>query len=274
MAKNALDYIYKQMIWIVVVLSLGAYLLYRTIEFNGSIERVVNDPNAWLNTLFIVYLQITVQSGSRNQAMAVAMETEVFKKADEINDKIIKEVKNKMRKLRTYVRYLNEEEKAKIEDDFFFSNGDVPFEKMTKRQKRKFKKLKPLQHNIQGFNYPLYYQLDKNRTLSYEASFDASKGSKSRAIKKIMQGLIYSGITTNVAFNANGIKEAFISIGIISVGLIITFVLSYHPVYFKLTKQLPKIVIQKDNLYQSFLENEHSVSEEKTVEFSNQKLID
>ena len=93
MAKNALDYIYKQMIWIVVVLSLGAYLLYRTIEFNGSIERVLNDPNAWLNTLFIVYLQITVQSGSRNQAMAVAMETEVFKKADEINDKIIKEVK-------------------------------------------------------------------------------------------------------------------------------------------------------------------------------------
>lgn len=264
--NNALDYIYKQMIWIVVVLSLGAYLLYRTVEFNGSIERVINDSNTWLNTLFIVYLQITVQSGSRNQAVSVAMETEVFKKADEINDRIIRQIKNKMRKFREYVRRINEEEKAKIEDDFYFGLGDLKFDELSRKQKRKLKKLKPLQHNIQGFNYPLYYQLDKNRTLSYEASFDISKGNRTRTIKKLIQGLIYSGITTNVAFNANGIKEAFISIGIISVGLIITFVLSYHPVYFKLTKQLPKVVILKDNLYQSFIENESMIEEPKALD--------
>ncbi len=252
--NKLLDNVYKYSVWIITSLAIIGYFAYKTLIFNGSIESVLNSWDTWTNLAFIIFLNITVQSGAIDSGISNGLSSEEFNLADKLNNKIIASVNNEMDDFRNFIKKLNKAELLRMQEDYLFSVGDKKIEDLDKKQLKKFKKLKPIQHNVYGFNLPLYYELTRNGHINYRASFNRNKHKYLNKGGKILSGVMFGGMTVNMAFNATGLGEALVSVLIISIGLMLTFIMSFVPYTFKLRFDLPKKVILKKTLYDSYVD--------------------
>lgn len=252
--NKLLDNVYKYSVWIVTLLAIIGYFAYKTLTFDGSIESVLNSWDTWTNLAFIIFLNITVQSGAIDSGISNGLSSEEFELADKLNNKIIGSVNNEMDDFRVFIKKLNKAELLRMQEDFLFSVGDKKVEDLTDKELKKFKKLKPIQHNVYGFNLPLFYELTRDGKINYRASFNRNKGRAKARIMKIVSGVMFGGLTINMAFNTTGLGEALVSVLIIGIGLMLTFVMSFVPYTFKLRFDLPKKVILKKTLYDSYID--------------------
>jgi hypothetical protein len=252
--NKLLDNVYKYSVWIVTSLAILGYFAYKTLTFDGSIESVLNSWDTWTNLAFIIFLNITVQSGAIDSGISNGLSSEEFELADKLNNKIIGSVNNEMDDFRVFIKKLNKAELLRMQEDFLFSVGDKKIEDLTDKELKKFKKLKPIQHNVYGFNLPLFYELTRDGKINYRASFNRNKGRAKARIMKIVSGVMFGGLTINMAFNTTGLGEALVSVLIIGIGLMLTFVMSFVPYTFKLRFDLPKKVILKKTLYDSYID--------------------
>jgi hypothetical protein len=252
--SKLLDNLYKNLTWLIVLMSIIGYLAYRTFQMEGDIQSVANDPNTWLNIAFVIWLNLNVQSGAINSGITAGVDSEEFKAADEVNNKIIKSVNNEMVEFRKYVKTLNYNEMIRVQENFLYKYGVDDVSKLNKKQLRKFKKLKPIRHDISGFNLPLYYELTKNGEIKYESSFNKNKGMLRKRAGKVLTGILFGALSVNIAFNIDGLGEAMMSVIVISTNLIITYLLSFMPPMFRLKFVIPKGVILKHTLYSGYIE--------------------
>lgn len=252
--SKLLDNLYKNLTWLIVLMSIIGYLAYRTFQMEGDIQSVANDPNTWLNIAFVIWLNLNVQSGAINSGISAGVDSEEFKAADEVNNKIIKSVNNEMVEFRKYVKTLNYNEMIRVQEDFLYKYGVDDVSKLNKKQLRKFKRLKPIRHDISGFNLPLYYELTKNGEIKYESSFNKNKGMLRKRAGKVLTGILFGALSVNIAFNIDGLGEAMMSVIVISTNLIITYLLSFMPPMFRLKFVIPKGVILKHTLYSGYIE--------------------
>ena len=252
--SKLLDNLYKNLSWLIVLMSIIGYLAYRTFQMDGDIQSVANDPNTWLNIAFVIWLNLNVQSGAINSGITAGVDSEEFKAADEINNKIIKSVNNEMVEFRKYVKTLNYNEMIRVQENFLYKYGVDDVSELNKKQLRKFKKLKPIRHDISGFNLPLYYELAKNGAIKYESSFNKNKGMLRKRAGKVLTGILFGALSVNIAFNIDGLGEAMMSVIVISTNLIITYLLSFMPPMFRLKFVIPKGVILKHTLYSGYIE--------------------
>ena len=252
--SKLLDNLYKNLSWLIVLMSIIGYLAYRTFQMEGDIQSVANDPNTWLNIAFVIWLNLNVQSGAINSGITAGVDSEEFKAADEINNKIIKSVYNEMVEFRKYVKTLNYNEMIRVQENFLYKYGVDDVSELNKKQLRKFKKLKPIRHDISGFNLPLYYELTKNGEIKYESSFNKNKGMLRKRAGKVLTGILFGALSVNIAFNIDGLGEAMMSVIVISTNLIITYLLSFMPPMFRLKFVIPKGVILKHTLYSGYIE--------------------
>ena len=252
--SKLLDNLYKNLTWLIVLMSIIGYLAYRTFQMQGDIQSVANDPNTWLNIAFVIWLNLNVQSGAINSGISAGVDSEEFKAADEVNNKIIKSVNNEMVEFRKYVKTLNYNEMVRLQEDFLYKYGVDDVSKLNKKQLRKFKRLKPIRHDISGFNLPLYYELTKNGAIKYESSFNKNKGIWRKRAGKVLTGILFGALSVNIAFNIDGLGEAMMSVIVISTNLIITYLLSFMPPMFRLKFVIPKGVILKHTLYSGYIE--------------------
>ena len=252
--SKLLDNLYKNLTWLIVLMSIIGYLAYRTFQMQGDIQSVANDPNTWLNIAFVIWLNLNVQSGAINSGISAGVYSEEFKAADEVNNKIIKSVNNEMVEFRKYVKTLNYNEMVRLQEDFLYKYGVDDVSKLNKKQLRKFKRLKPIRHDISGFNLPLYYELTKNGEIKYESSFNKNKGMLRKRAGKVLTGILFGALSVNIAFNIDGFGEAMMSVIVISTNLIITYLLSFMPPMFRLKFVIPKGVILKHTLYSGYIE--------------------
>ena len=252
--SKLLDNLYKNLTWLIVLMSIIGYLAYRTFQMQGDIQSVANDPNTWLNIAFVIWLNLNVQSGAINSGISAGVDSEEFKAADEVNNKIIKSVNNEMVEFRKYVKTLNYNEMIRLQEDFLYKYGVDDVSKLNKKQLRKFKRLKPIRHDISGFNLPLYYELTKNGEIKYESSFNKNKGMLRKRAGKVLTGILFGALSVNIAFNIDGLGEAMMSVIVISTNLIITYLLSFMPPMFRLKFVIPKGVILKHTLYSGYIE--------------------
>lgn len=252
--SKLLDNLYKNLTWLIVLMSIIGYLAYRTFRMEGDIQSVANDPNTWLNIAFVIWLNLNVQSGAINSGITAGVDSEEFKAADEVNNKIIKSVNNEMVEFRKYVKTLNYNEMVRLQEDFLYKYGVDDVSELNKKQLRKFKKLKPIRHDISGFNLPLYYELTKNGEIKYESSFNKNKGMLRKRAGKVLTGILFGALSVNIAFNIDGFGEAMMSVIVISTNLIITYLLSFMPPMFRLKFVIPKGVILKHTLYSGYIE--------------------
>lgn len=252
--SKLLDNLYKNLTWLIVLMSIIGYLAYRTFQMQGDIQSVANDPNTWLNIAFVIWLNLNVQSGAINSGISAGVDSEEFKAADEVNNKIIKSVNNEMVEFRKYVKTLNYNEMVRLQEDFLYKYGVNDVSELNKKQLRKFKRLKPIRHDISGFNLPLYYELTKNGEIKYESSFNKNKGMLRKRAGKVLTGILFGALSVNIAFNIDGLGEAMMSVIVISTNLIITYLLSFMPPMFRLKFVIPKGVILKHTLYSGYIE--------------------
>lgn len=252
--SKLLDNLYKNLTWLIVLMSIIGYLAYRTFQMQGDIQSVANDPNTWLNIAFVIWLNLNVQSGAINSGISAGVDSEEFKAADEVNNKIIKSVNNEMVEFRKYVKTLNYNEMVRLQEDFLYKYGVNDVSELNKKQLRKFKRLKPIRHDISGFNLPLYYELTKNGEIKYESSFNKNKGMLRKRAGKVLTGILFGALSVNIAFNIDGFGEAMMSVIVISTNLIITYLLSFMPPMFRLKFVIPKGVILKHTLYSGYIE--------------------
>lgn len=252
--SKLLDNLYKNLTWLIVLMSIIGYLAYRTFQMKGDIQSVANDPNTWLNIAFVIWLNLNVQTGAINSGITAGVDSEEFKAADEVNNKIIKSVINEMVEFRKYVKTLNYNEMIRVQENFLYKYGVNDISELNKKQLRKFKKLKPIRHDISGFNLPLYYELTKNGEIKYESSFNKNKGTWRKRAGKVLTGILFGALSVNIVFNIDGLGEAMMSVIVISTNLIITYLLSFMPPMFRLKFAIPKGVILKHTLYSGYIE--------------------
>lgn len=252
--SKLLDNLYKNLTWLIVLMSIIGYLAYRTFRMEGDIQSVANDPNTWLNIAFVIWLNLNVQSGAINSGITAGVDSEEFKAADEVNNKIIKSVNNEMVEFRKYVKTLNYNEMIRLQENFLYKYGVNDVSELNKKQLRKFKRLKPIRHDISGFNLPLYYELTKNGEIKYESSFNKNKGIWRKRAGKVLTGILFGALSVSIVFNIDGLGEAMMSVIVISTNLIITYLLSFMPPMFRLKFVIPKGVILKHTLYSGYIE--------------------
>lgn len=271
--SKLLDNLYKNLTWLIVLMSIIGYLAYRTFQMDGDIQSVANDPNTWLNIAFVIWLNLNVQNGAINSGITAGVDSEEFKAADEVNNKIIKSVNNEMVEFRKYVKTLNYNERIRLEEDLLYKYGVDSVSELNKKQLRKFKKLKPIRHDISGFNLPLYYELTKNGEIKYESSFNKNKGIWGKRAGKVLTGLLFGALSVNIVFNIDGLGEAMMSVIVISTNLIITYLLSFMPPMFRLKFAIPKGVILKHTLYSGYIDHKKGTHELKAIPVEKPKEI-
>lgn len=249
---NFMENVYKKSIWIITAASLIGFFSYQVVRFSGSIESVLSDPASYFNVVFSIFLNLVVQTGAVNKGTMDGLESENFKLADELNTQLVQQYNSNSKVFRPFVKQLNKELRKETQENYLEKIGDKELDELTKKELKKYNKLKPIVHNTYGFNLPLYYQVEKNGQINYNANSNEKKGIVSKRVKKVFTGALFGGMTVSIAFSVNNIGDALLSTLIIGAGLVITFLLSYAEPMHRFSKTIPAKVILKQTLFQSF----------------------
>lgn len=249
-----LDGLYKRSSWIVIILSLVAYFFYRTLSLNGSIEQTIQDISTWIHLTFVVLLQVTMVSVGYDSGTDSGINTDEYSLADKLNNQIVSSSNNEIEDFRNFISKLNDEERKNLQDDYLFSVGKKELDQLSDKELKEYKKLKPIQHNIYGFNLPLYYEITKNGKVNYSSSIKKNEGKNMQKLLRAFTGLIFGAMTINITFNWENIGDALVSLLVIGSGLVITFIMSFMPQVFKLKYELPRKVILKKTLWDTYVD--------------------
>lgn len=262
-----MNFLYKYSKWLIIVLFLIGYIAYMTMRPTASIEQTVKDWRSWLHLFFVVFLQISMLDIAIDNATQEGIVSEEFTLANTLNNKIITSVNNEMQEFREYTQKLNDHEKQIVLEDFLFSVGKKKVEDLTKKELKSFKKIKPIQHNIYGFNLPLYYEAQKNGKIDYRASIKKNEGIKVKKIKRAISGIMFGAMTVNITLAFENLADALASVLIISFGLVITYVMTYFPRLFKFKFEIPQKVIQKNTFYEGYINYKNGTHVLKKLEY-------
>ncbi len=265
-----LDKLVKFSQWIVLAVMLVGYFAYMVLTPTVSIQQTLRDWQTWVHTAFVIYLNVTMVSVAYDTAVDNGTSTPEFELSNELNNKIIKLYNLKKTEFRKYIKALNEYELQSIRDEYTFLIGESDYFLMTKKQQKKYDKLKAIFHDIYGFNLPLYYEMSKNGKIKYKASLAKNEGKKTRQFTKAVMGLVFSAMTINMTVSVENVGDAITSLLIIASGLIVTFLMIYTPQFMKFKKELPNKVMAKNVLMESFMEYEKG--EVKLVELKEIKV--
>lgn len=262
--NKVFDGLYKYSVWLVTGLAIFAYFSYKVLQFNGDIYSVLTSVDSYLNLAFVIFLNLTVQSGANDSGISYGLSSEEFKLAEEINNKILIDSNGDMTKFRAFIKNLNQQELDKRRDDFLFAHGDKKVNELSRKELRQYKRLKAIRHDISGFNLSLYYTLERGNKIAYSASFNKGDGQIKNRILKVLTGVLFGAMTINVVISAENIGAALLSILIIGFGLGMTFIMSFVPPAFKLKYDIAKKVIRKKTLWDSYKQApEHMKIEKK-----------
>lgn len=239
--------------WIIMVVSLIAYFAYQVLDFRGSIETIISDWKTYVHMAFVIFISIQMINASSDSAITNGMKTEEFQMANELDAKLIVEFNNNTKEIREYVKLINKHELQSIRDDFLYKYGDLSYEELPVKLKRKYDNLKPVVHNVYGFNIPLNYDVKKSKTINYSVSNGSGK-ILFKKITKVLSSVLFGVMTIDMVVNFENIGSAMISILIITSGLLITFVSTYVPQYNRYKTKIPNQVLIKNTFMNGYKE--------------------
>lgn len=252
--SNFFNTVYTHAIWIVLVSLLVAYFAFRVLSPELTFGEIVKDFYAWLHMIFVVISNVLMVGGSYDTATQKGTESEEFNAGDVLNNTLVKEYNKNPEAFREFIANLNEHERETLRQEFLFSKGVKTYEELDKKGKKEWKKLRPIYHNIIGFNLPLYYEAARNGEVSYKASEQKNKGKYKQMTMKGIAGIVFGLMTVNIFLNFKDVGGAIVSLFIIIGNLTVTFLLTFSPRYHKFRNELPKKVLHKNALWQSFKE--------------------
>lgn len=270
MKKQFLDKLSKYGVWAIMLLSILAYLLFSFLRIDPNIKTAVDvlkDPDFWFNLVFTVWLHLLIYRGASDSALTEGLNSDEFMSADSLNNKLIKSVNNEMDGFREYTKKLNYNERLNAQEEFLFQRGYNKYEDLPHDLKKKYDKLKYIQHDISGFNMPLYYESEKQNTIQYKANYVKGKREVWIIGRKLLTGVLFGILTVNQIFTTNldNVGAAFLQIALMSFGLIMNFVMSYTKPYFKLRYTIPKRVILKATFYSGYIDYKNGTHKLKDI---------
>lgn len=273
-----LDRLNKYSSFIVLGVSLLAYFTYQVMSFDGDISTTLSDPQSYLHLLFVIYLNQVVMTASKRNANTLGLACEEFKMAEEVNNKLIKNFNNDTKKFRAYVKQIEKEELGSLQEDYLFSVGDKTLEELTKKELKRYKRLKAIKHDIYGFNLPLHYEISRGNKIKYLATIKETKlGNLGQRFSKAFSGVLFGAMTINMIFQLENVGSAFISLLVISSGLVITYLLTFMPAVFRFKVEIPNKVLLKKTLFDSYKEYKENniiiIEEEKEVKPIEEETI-
>jgi hypothetical protein len=270
-----MEKVYRNTVWILISVLLAGYFFYRTLNFTGSLQATLEDWRTWVHLAFVIFLNVTMVSGAYDVGSNTGLTSKEFELADELNNKIVTQVNNNMQWFREYIKRLNDHELQSIREDYLFSVGDKRLDELTSLEVKRYHKLKPIRHNIYGFNLPLYYEISRNGKIEYRASIRKNEGKAWSQVKRAFMGLLFGAMTVNMVFSLESVWDAFISVLVIASGLIATFMLIFFPQVLKFKFEIPKKVMLKNTLYKSYEEFRDGKVQLKTLkDEERQRAID
>lgn len=249
------DKIMKYNQWIVLGSMLFGYLAFLVLTPEASIENTITDWQTWVHTIFVVYLNIMTVSLSLDTATEHGLNLEEFELADDLNNKLIKKYNASKKEFRAYVKALNEHELRSMQEDFLYNHGAESEDDLSPKLRRLYKKLKPIRHDIYGYNLALFYEITKNGEVKYKSSIAKNEGKRKKQISKGIMGIVFSAMSVNMALTVSNLSSALVSLVVILSGLFITYFMIYTPQLNKFKKEIPKKVLGKKILMDSFEEN-------------------
>lgn len=249
---NFIDKAMRFSTWIILVVSLIAYFAYQVLDFNGDITTLVNDWRSYVHMLFVIFISVQMINASNDSAISNGIKTNEFTTANELDAKLITEFNNNTDEVRSYVKLLNAHELRSMQDDFLYKNGDLEYDDLSKKLKRKYNNLKPIVHNVYGFNTPLNYDIVKGRQINYAIKGDKKSGIRLKKLSKIFTSVLFGVMTVDMVVNFSNVGSAMISVLIITAGLILTFASTYVPVYNKYVNRIPSQVLIKNTFMDGF----------------------
>lgn len=253
--------IYKSIQWIILVLSMVAYLFLKTLEASGDITKVAQDWKTWVDIVFSVYITILLINIGEQKGTADGLDHISYKTANEVNNKIIVKSKNKIKELGIYVREkaVADKENAKIEYLTLLNKDE---EELTKKEQKELKKIiKAVKViTLKGFNNPIYVESNNNKgnTVSFDVSYNTTKHRNRKIVKKVLQALILSSVSVGVKVAFNNFGDAFFQLLTVGAGATISMFLSLYQPYTYFTKRIPAKVDAKATEWLAFVEWESS----------------
>jgi len=267
--------IYKYTNVIAMALLMTAYFLYQTYDMAGSIERAILEVSMWINIIFSTVIQVLAVNLGYDKAEEKGLDSETFISAEKLNNGIIKSVNNELDDFRVFAKKMNENEKAVIISDFLFSIGDKTIDELSKKELRQLKRLKPLVHDIYGFNLPLYYETTRNGKITYKASIKKNESKFFFQLQKMLMGVLFGAMTVNVSFSWSNLGQAFLNMLIVGGGVVVSYFMVFTPQYRKYTHTIPMKVMRKNTLYNSYIDYKNGTHILKSLdEVIPQKVVE
>lgn len=251
--ENVMSKVVKHSVWVVLILSLVLYFAFQIMSFSGDITQIYLDWTAWLNVGIVVVLNVQMVSAATDAALNHGINTEEFKLADDINNKLIIKYNNNKEAFREYVRDINKHDLESRREDYLFSIGDKTVDELSPKELKKYNKIKGVVHNIHGFNTALLTEPSGNgKEIKYGIEVNIKKNMLRKKLSKVLNGVLLAGLTINMAVNFGNFGNAFTSLLVITGGLAITFIMIYVPLYTKLKHTVPSAVMRKHTLFSGF----------------------
>ena len=247
--KDLIDKFTDWMNYIILISTLVVYFLFQSLRFDKGMLELITDYKNLISTLFVVVIQVITAGLGRDKGIENSLIDEGFIKADKINNEIIADINDNFENTLDYIDYRNDLEVKMVRQDYIRSLEKRTFDDLTKREVKKYNKLKPKRWTSKGISLPLYYEHTNGKVYSFDTSFDANANKIRGMIKKALTGLLFAFMTFEVVFVWKNAGQAMSSTIILAGGMAITYILNYLNPFNKLTKRLPKQVENKKNFH-------------------------
>lgn len=252
MKSKWINRIYTHYVWIVLGALLLGFLSFNILRPEMSIDQVVKDFHAWVHTIFVITMNVTMVVAAYDTGTQRGTESQEFDEADKLNNILVEKYNQNQEDFRQFIKVLNYQERKTLEDEFLFAHGVDSAEELGEKELKEFQKLKPLYHNIIGFNLPLYYEATKDGKIDYKASEKKNEGKTRQMVIKGFMGFLFSAMTINMSLKVHDVGGALLAVVIIAIGLLVTFLTIFAPRFHKFKNELPKKVMHKKALFDSY----------------------
>lgn len=239
--------------WIVILLIIVVHFFFLAGAFGDfNIQNIITDPYAIIHLVFTTASSVIMTGVGADKGIERGLETPEFQKADKLNNETNLKIQPHRRAFNLYIRTLNQESKEEVQENFLMEHGVLSERELTKKQLKKFKKLKYVKYDTSNAILPLFYEQTRGNKVKIEATFDPKAHKRKGMIKKAFLGVLTSALTVDLIFNFKNFGDAFATILMVVSSLILVYTLHLMPPIYKLKQELPNKVINKFTLWQGF----------------------
>lgn len=184
-----------------------------------------------------------------------------FIEAEKKNKEAVKYFNDNSEKVLKVIYEKNKMEKKLVQQDFLLSRGVTKEEELSKRDLKKFKKLKHDKYTTKGLTNSLYYTGSRGRTKNFDASYNDGN-TFFKSVRKVIKTLILPTVSINTAIRFTNIGDALKSSIILAITMAAIFLFEYITKVSVLLKVVPKKAAAKYDFYEEV--KNYKLKEENT----------